>query len=248
MNLEESNSYQDNVESRDRKKRGVMLSIILCGVLIALLFIMIVIISYQDSITEKFFINGTQTSKLSNKIYGAIDGVVYIDVKELSSVLGYTYTKGEYKKYNENEDSCYLQNDFEIITLTAGDNNICYTYLFKNTNSFANPIYLLGVKLIKTSLSFSFISNLLTKLLISCIEICFPLVNSFSISYALLYLFFLKIVCTASAKTSGASSKSFSNLAIFTSIFENPFSVCFIEIIVCANPTPIFLSIDESLK
>ncbi len=123
MNLEESNSYQDNVESRDRKKRGVMLSIILCGVLIALLFIMIVIISYQDSITEKFFINGTQTSKLSNKIYGAIDGVVYIDVKELSSVLGYTYTKGEYKKYNENEDSCYLQNDFEIITLTSGDNN-----------------------------------------------------------------------------------------------------------------------------
>ena len=41
MNLEESNSYNQEVESRDRKRRGVMLSIILCGVFIALLFIMI---------------------------------------------------------------------------------------------------------------------------------------------------------------------------------------------------------------
>ncbi len=123
MNLEESNSYQQELESRDRKRRAVMLSIILCGVFIALLFVMIIIISYKDSITEKFYIDNVQVKTLNNSLYTEINGVTYIDVKTISSVLGYTYTKGEYKKYNENEDSCYLQNDFEIVALTSGNSS-----------------------------------------------------------------------------------------------------------------------------
>ncbi len=123
MNLEESNSYNQEIESRDRKRRAVMLSIILCGVFIALLFVMIIIISYQDSITEKFYIDGVQIKSFNNSMYTQIDGVTYVDVRTLSSALGYTYTKGEYKKYNENEDSCYLQSDYEIVTLSAGNDS-----------------------------------------------------------------------------------------------------------------------------
>lgn len=121
MNLEESNSYNQEIESRDRKRRAVMLSIILCGVFIALLFIMIIVISYKDSITEKFFINGQQIKGMNSSIYKEINGTTYIDVKTFSRLLGYTYTKGEYQKYNENEDSCYLQNSYEIVALSADD-------------------------------------------------------------------------------------------------------------------------------
>lgn len=121
MNLEESNSYQDELESRDRKRRAVMLSIILCGVFIALLFVLIIIITYQDSITEKFYINGQQVKTINSSIYKEINGTTYIDVGKFSRLLGYTYTKGEYKKYNEDDDSCYLQNNFEIVTLSADD-------------------------------------------------------------------------------------------------------------------------------
>ena len=139
MNLEESNSYNEEIQSRERKRKGVMLSIVLCGLFIALLFIMIIILKYQDSITEKFFINGKQTTKLTNSIYTEINGVTYIDVKAFSSVLGYTYTKGEYKKYNENEDSCYLQNDFEIVALTSGDTNYDkYIELSNNAKTLAD--------------------------------------------------------------------------------------------------------------
>lgn len=123
MNLEESNSYNQELESMDRKRRAVMLSIILCGVFIALLFVMIIIINYQDSITEKFYIDGVQIKSLNNSMYTEIGGVTYIDVRTISSTLGYTYTKGEYKKYNENEDSCYLQSDYEIVTLSAGNDS-----------------------------------------------------------------------------------------------------------------------------
>lgn len=121
MNLEESDSYKENLEKRDRKRRGVMLTIILCGMMIALLFVMICVLSYKDKITEKFFIDGKQNTKFSSSLYTDINGVTYIDVKKLADELGYTYTKGEYKKYNENSDSCYLQNDFEIVALTSGN-------------------------------------------------------------------------------------------------------------------------------
>ena len=88
MNLEESNSYNQEIESRDRKRRAVMLSIILCGVFIALLFIMIIVISYKDSITEKFFINGQQIKAINSSIYKEIGGTTYIDVKTFSKLLG----------------------------------------------------------------------------------------------------------------------------------------------------------------
>lgn len=121
MNLEESNLYQQEIENSDKKKRLVMISIVLCAIFMIILFALIIVISYQDSITEKFFIDGRQTSAINNSIYTNIDGVTYVDVRTFSNALGYTYTKGEYKKYNENEDSCYLQNNFEIIALKADE-------------------------------------------------------------------------------------------------------------------------------
>lgn len=120
MDFEQSNSYQREIQNRDRSKKVVMLSIVACGIFMVLLFILIMVISYQDSITEKFYIDGQLTSRLSNNIYGELNGTTYVDIREVSSILGYTYTKGEYKKYNENEDSCYLQNDFEIVALSSG--------------------------------------------------------------------------------------------------------------------------------
>lgn len=120
MDFEQSSSYQREIQNRDKSRKFVMMSIVACGIFMVLLFVLIMVISYQDSITEKFYIDGQLTSKLSNNIYGELNGITYVDIREISSVLGYTYTKGEYKKYNENEDSCYLQNDFEIVALSSG--------------------------------------------------------------------------------------------------------------------------------
>lgn len=119
MNLEESDSYKSSIEKNERNKKGVIISIVFCGFLIALLLIMIIILKYQDSITEKMYLDGTQIS-IPNNFYKTIDGEIYVNIKELGSLLGYNYTKGVYGEYNENEDSCYMQNNFEILAVTAG--------------------------------------------------------------------------------------------------------------------------------
>ncbi len=122
MNLEESDLYKEKLEKNTRKRRGVMLSIVLCAFLIAFLFIMIMILKYQDSITEKLFLNDTQVT-LTPEFYKTMeDGSIYLNVREIANLLGYTYTKGEYNKFNEDEDSCYLQNDFEIVSMAVKSN------------------------------------------------------------------------------------------------------------------------------
>lgn len=118
MNLEESDSFRDEIEKNTRKRRGVMLSIVLCAFLVVLLFIMIAMIRHQDAITEKLFID-KQQKKLTSTFYKDIDGNTYVNIEEMAALLGYEYRKGNYGLYDEDEESCYMTNSFEILAVSA---------------------------------------------------------------------------------------------------------------------------------
>ena len=118
MNLEESDKFAQKQAQNEQKKKFVLMSIIGCGILIALLIVMIIYIQYQDALQLKIYIDGTQIS-FSDKFLKQENGTNYVSIRELSDLLGYTYTKGEYKKYNENADSCYIKNNLEIVAMTA---------------------------------------------------------------------------------------------------------------------------------
>lgn len=121
MNLEESDLFKEELEKNNRNKRNVLISIIFCGILMILLIALIRIIVYQDSITQKFYLDDKQIS-VSKDFYLEKDGEVYLNVKELGTILGYSYTKGVYGAYNEDNDSCYLENNIEVLALSAGTN------------------------------------------------------------------------------------------------------------------------------
>lgn len=118
MNLEESDKFVERQRQTEQKKKVVLVSIVLCAVLVALLIILIIYIQYQDSLELKLFIDGEQ-KPISGNLFTAQDNVNYVNVKQFSEMLGYTYTKGEYQKYNENEESCYINNDLEVVAMTA---------------------------------------------------------------------------------------------------------------------------------
>lgn len=119
MNLEESDKFVEKQRQTEQKKKIVLASIVLCAILVVLLVIMIIYIQYQDSLQLKVFVDGTQVSIKDNLLYEEND-VTYINVKSLAEIMGYTYTKGEYKKYNEDINSCYIRNDLEIVAMTVG--------------------------------------------------------------------------------------------------------------------------------
>lgn len=119
MNLEQSDSFKNELERNARSKRNVVISLVFCAFLIVLMVILIVFLKHQDAITEKLFIDDVQVSIPAN-FYKFVDGERFVNIRALSDLFGYNYTKGVYGEYTEDEDSCYLQNNFEIIAITAG--------------------------------------------------------------------------------------------------------------------------------
>lgn len=137
MNLEESDSFRDELEKNSKKKKLVIISIILCAFLIVLLFAMIIAIQHQDAVTEKFFLDGKQIPKPKN-LYTDIDGVPYVNISAFvdilksntNSPLKYTYQKGHYGLYDEDEKSCIIDNGYESLAVSA-DNEYYNKYIDK---------------------------------------------------------------------------------------------------------------------
>ena len=123
MNLEESDKFNQKQQRDEQKKRVVLISIVLCAILVALLLILIIFIRYQDSLQLKFYIDGTQ-KPISSSLFVTEDGVKYVNIREFSEFLQYQYTKGEYLKYNEDENSCYISNGIEVVAMTADEENL----------------------------------------------------------------------------------------------------------------------------
>lgn len=118
MNLEESDSFMQENERNEKKKKAVLVLIGLCVILVVLLLILIFTIQYQDSKTLKVFLDGSQY-KFSSNFFKTVDEATYVNIKEAASLYGYTYQNGEYKKYNEDENSCYIGNGIETVALTG---------------------------------------------------------------------------------------------------------------------------------
>lgn len=120
MNLEESNLFVEEEQKNSKRKKSVLISIGVCAILVALLLVLIVWIKSEDAKTLKMFVNNTQVG-ITNTFFTESDGETYVNVKEFAEMLGYTYTKGEYGKYNEDDKCCYLTNDYEIVALNSGE-------------------------------------------------------------------------------------------------------------------------------
>ncbi len=123
MNLEESNSFVERMEKNNKNKKTVLTVLIICAILIAILVGLIVYMKYQDSLKQKVFVNNKQVDFSEDflKEQGTIN---YINIRELSNMLGYSYQKGEYKNYTEDVNSCYLRTPYEVVSMIAGENTV----------------------------------------------------------------------------------------------------------------------------
>ncbi len=137
MNLEESDSFRDELEKTSKKKKIIVISIILCAFLIVLLIGLIIAIQHQDAITEKFYLDGVQISKPKN-VYIDVEGVTYVNIEAFvellktskNSTIKYDYQKGHYGLYDEDEQSCLIDNGYETLAVSA-DNKYYQKYINK---------------------------------------------------------------------------------------------------------------------
>ena len=123
MNLEESNTFVEEMEKNDRNKKKVLIVMVICLILIGVLLAVIAYLRHQDSLKLKMFIDDSQVA-ISSNLLMQDNNESYINVKSLASMLGYSYQKGEYKAYTEDANSCYIKNNYEIVSMTADSNTV----------------------------------------------------------------------------------------------------------------------------
>ncbi len=131
MNLEESNEFLKDQHSKNKKRNIILALILICIVIVVILIVAIYLLKIKDSNTSKLYVNGTKVN-LSKTLFINKDDVGYVSAKELSNFAGYNYIQGEYKKYTQDENYCYLQSDYEVISISV-DNNKIKKYLINTT-------------------------------------------------------------------------------------------------------------------
>lgn len=123
MNLEESNSFVERMEKNNKNKKSVLTILLICTLLIIVLLGLIWYLRYKDSQVLKMYIDEKNVS-ISNTLLVQNGNQTYISIKELANILGYSYQKGEYKKYTEDSNSCYLKTPYEIVSMSADENKM----------------------------------------------------------------------------------------------------------------------------
>lgn len=120
----------DNEEKKSKEQSTKLLKIIIMAIVV-LVLILVAVLSYSMYLQSKqfrFSINDKNTSVPSN-LFIFEDGNVYISIKDMADLLGYEYNNGEYKKYNEDTNQCYVgdkitANGYEVAGFEANSEKV----------------------------------------------------------------------------------------------------------------------------
>lgn len=123
MDFQESEAFLKENESKQQKKKMLLIGIVTCILFVAFMATIIVYLQIQDAKTFKMFINGKKvpTSKTfvyteENKKTGETD--YYVDLRELSKALGYMFQDGSVA-LTEGENLYTLTTHYEQLDINA---------------------------------------------------------------------------------------------------------------------------------
>lgn len=145
MVLYDEEELRKQKEKSRKIKNMIIIGIVLSVVLIIALIITISYLIYNpNKITVK--LNGTESTKLEDmmSVKATNEGTrMYFPIKDLAAYLGYKSNDGGYISDLENEDSCYVETENEIVIFTL-DSSIIYKTEINNSEYEAidieNPI------------------------------------------------------------------------------------------------------------
>jgi hypothetical protein len=137
MNLEDSDKFMQENEDRNRKKRFLLILIIICAILIAFLFVIILYVKYKDEHTLKMYVDGTQVS-ISSDLFVSVNDTTYVNIRQIAKTMGLTYTRGSYGEYTEDNDTCYLTGNHEVINFELGSTT--FTKYILNSDDISDDV------------------------------------------------------------------------------------------------------------
>ena len=124
MNLLEENRKPEKTGKQKFILFLLVISIILLVITIGAIGILLSIGTKTPKTTKIKINNKDATTVSQNFMITTTEGQTYISLKELASLLNYTYYNGGYLEFSENKAKCYIDNEYEIIGFEKNSNKI----------------------------------------------------------------------------------------------------------------------------
>ena len=140
MNLEESELFSSEMEKINKKKTTTIILIIILAIMAAGLLIMAAQVRAAEARRFKVFLDDKEVTTKDLFIHDEETKETIFNIKVMAGLQKYSYKKGEYNKYNEDDNSCYLNRGYEVVALTAGKSTF-----YKTINTTLNENFQLTV-------------------------------------------------------------------------------------------------------
>ena len=131
MQLYEEKKYNTS-EEIEKSKKLMKIIIIMIVILVIFAGATIGMIYYIKSTEFKLVINGVRT-KASSELFLFENDKVYVSIKDIAPLVGYTSYNGGYKEYNEDSTKCYLESENEVAYYEK-DSNTMYKIIIDNND------------------------------------------------------------------------------------------------------------------
>ena len=122
-------------EKTDNKKATTIIMVVIIFLIVMVLLVIGAMI-YIKNTTLSVKLNGQETSAIKNMIKIDKDNpqTVYVPIRKISSLLGYSDYSGDYVTKSEEPNQCYVENENEVAMFTLGSRTIYKTLNDGNFN------------------------------------------------------------------------------------------------------------------
>lgn len=129
----------ENIPEENKKMSKTKIWLIIVLVLIFLLIIAAVaIFIYSQNLARtrfKFFVDGKSQSGYTEDMFVFEENKIYVSIKGIAPLLGYTAYNGGYDQYTEDRTKCYVTNQLEAVSFEANSKKIYKYNVAESKNS-----------------------------------------------------------------------------------------------------------------
>jgi len=119
--------YNEDYLNNKKKSKIPMMIGISIGILIILMIVIIYLIVYLRGTVTKITLDQADASELENLFYTDENGKLYIPIRKIAKYFEYEDYRGDYKYKSEDENKCYVKNEYETAMFTAESNRLIKT-------------------------------------------------------------------------------------------------------------------------
>lgn len=157
-----------NMQPDVHKHNKILIALVASIILFVMILLAFVLITTLQPKTLQVYID-EELIKVSEDTFVIKNNKVYVSIKDISPLIGYTYYNGEYNSFSEDNDKCYIESKNEIATFEFNSNNVYktltagtidyYTYVIDEPVQKINNKLYTTQEAIKTAANIQFVYN-----------------------------------------------------------------------------------------